>query len=229
MYSKKGTKNNITITFFCDNENDHIFKYFKQTHNNLLFYENKLLEKIKSLNLNGTYIDCGSNIGNHSVFFLNFTNCNNLVSIEGHPKIYETLQKNLVNNNSLKKSYVTLNNLIGNENNDNYYIYLDDKNNCGVGTVNNKKIGDNVKMITLDSLTFKHKISLIKIDVENYEYFVLMGALNIIKLHKPVIVIELHTTNPYYDNIIKILNDLNYVTDGINYASSPTFIYTFKI
>ncbi len=33
------------------------------------FYENRLLEKARSLNLEGVYVDVGANIGNHSIFF----------------------------------------------------------------------------------------------------------------------------------------------------------------
>ena len=32
------------------------------------FYEDKLLEKARSLNLKGVYVDIGANIGNHSIF-----------------------------------------------------------------------------------------------------------------------------------------------------------------
>lgn len=79
---------------------------------------------------------------------------------------------------------------------------------------------------TLDNLLKNEEnISIIKLDIENYEYYALLGAQNIINKHRPVIVIELHKTNPYYNEIINFLDKNNYKTDGINYASSPTFIY----
>lgn len=49
---------------------EHIFNHFTINKGKGEFYENRLLEKIKQMELDGTYIDCGANIGNHSVFFL---------------------------------------------------------------------------------------------------------------------------------------------------------------
>jgi FkbM family methyltransferase len=49
--------------------------------------------------------------------------------------------------------------------------------------------GDSVDTIALDSLNLK-KLSLIKMDVENYEYFVLKGAKETILKNKPVIIFE---------------------------------------
>jgi hypothetical protein len=54
----------------------------------------------------------------------------------------------------------------------------------------------------------------------------LTGCINIIKKYKPVIVVEIHKTNPEYNKILDFLKKYNYKTDGINYASSPTFVYT---
>lgn len=48
--------------------------------------------------------------------------------------------------------------------------------------------GDEISMITIDSL--KMKVDFIKIDVEGMEYDVLKGAKETIRTHKPVIMIE---------------------------------------
>ena len=79
---------------------------------------------------------------------------------------------------------------------------------------------------TLDNLLKNEEnISIIKLDIENYEYYALLGAQNIINKHRPVIVIELHKKNPYYNEIINFLDKNNYKTDDISYAISPTYIY----
>jgi len=49
--------------------------------------------------------------------------------------------------------------------------------------------GQGVEMRTLDSFEFP-AVDFLKIDVENYEYFVVEGGEKTIKLHKPIIVIE---------------------------------------
>ena len=224
IYSKTIKFGEINIKLSNIKENDHIFNHFTIYKGKGVFYENTLLEKIKSLKLNGTYIDCGANIGNHSVYFLNFTKCNSLVSIEGHDKIFDVLKFNINNNNHYNKKNNLINSLIGDKIDDTYYINLEDDNNCGVGYVNKEK-GINKKMITIDSLVLNN-VSLIKLDVENYEYQVLLGSIETIKKYRPVIVIELHETNPFYNEIIKFLKKYDYETDGINYAKTPTFIYT---
>lgn len=114
--------------------------------------------------------------------------------------------------------------LVGEKKCSDKYISLTDNNNCGVGEVNNNKIGFNIPMVTIDELNISD-LTLIKLDVENYEYAVLLGAENSIKKFHPIIIIELHKTNPNYDNIIKFLQKYKYKTDAISYAHSPTFIY----
>lgn len=70
-----------------------------------------------------------------------------------------------------------------------------------------------VPMIKLDSLdeliNTKRRITGIKIDVENFEYFVLKGAEQIIKKHKPVIYCELWD-NQNRTDCISLLNSLGY-------------------
>lgn len=204
---------------------EHIFNHFTINKGKGEFYENRLLEKIKQMELNGTYIDCGANIGNHSVYFLNFTKCDKLISIEGHDKIFDLLKFNIQNNNLDKKKTQLINKLIGDKNNFTHFINLQNENNCGVGYVNDK-VGIKKEMITVDSLNLDG-VSLIKLDVENYEFQVLEGAKNTILKYKPVIIIELHKTNPFHNEIVKFLDENKYKTDGINYAKSITLIYKY--
>jgi len=49
--------------------------------------------------------------------------------------------------------------------------------------------GDKAEMIPLDSLSL-HNVSLIKIDVERYEYFVFEGARETIRKNRPIIIFE---------------------------------------
>ena len=77
MYSFVYNNENVYFNYI---ENDHISNYWK----NNTFYEIKLLEKIKSLNLNGVYVDVGSHHGNHSIYFEKFCNSEKVISIEGN-------------------------------------------------------------------------------------------------------------------------------------------------
>ncbi len=55
---------------------------------------------------------------------------------------------------------------------------------------------ENINVIKLDSFNFS-KVDLIKIDVEGWEAEVLEGAVNTIKTHKPVLMIEVLVDNPH--------------------------------
>ncbi len=75
----------------------------------------------------------------------------------------------------------------------------------------NEKSYIKVKTMKLDDVIKKLKIdykdiSLIKIDVEGHEYFVLKGANKTLKKSKPFILIEIWKDNTYKDRIFNLLN-----------------------
>lgn len=208
---KKIKFKDVIITSFYD---DHIIKIIERNKN---YYEIKLLNKIKSMNLCGTYIDVGANIGNHTIFFSKETKAENIFSFEICKTILDILKINLKNNNinnvqvydyglSDKKTF----------------LKLSDINVKNIGTTHIVEgIGDN-KVVDLDSLNFKN-ISLIKIDVEGHELNVLKGANKTIKKYLPVIIAELHTKEQF--NNFKNELPKNYKCDNISYGLSPTFIF----
>jgi FkbM family methyltransferase len=64
--------------------------------------------------------------------------------------------------------------------------------------------------IPLDSILyqFKNKISVIKIDVEGFEYNVISGAIQLIQLYRPILIIEIWARN--IEKITSLLHQLNY-------------------
>lgn len=75
------------------------------------------------------------------------------------------------------------------------------------------KKNNNVFVVTLPLDTFMNsftkRISVIKIDVEGFELFVLQGAIQLINSYKPIIFIEIFDT--ILNDIIEFLNIHNYV------------------
>ncbi len=62
---------------------------------------------------------------------------------------------------------------------------------------------------TLDEIVSAQPVHAIKMDVENYEYFVLQGALELINTHKPVIYMELWD-NENRVRCMELLSELGY-------------------
>ena len=195
------------------------------------FYEQKLLEKIKSLGLNGVYVDVGGHHGNHSIYFDKFCYSEKVVCIEGNPFNFEYLKKNTILNDCKNVLY---NDIVSDKQGDVLTMEYNLKNTGSSMVVTDQdksNSGRGIKSVTNTTNTLDNilgnedNISLIKIDIENYEYNALLGAQSIIDKHHPVIVIELHSYNRYYDEIQSFLDKNNYTTDNVSYAFSPTFIY----
>lgn len=213
--------NELTL-HFNHPDRDYIARHWKEGR----FYELRLLDKIKSLNLKGTYVDVGAHHGNHSVFFDKFCNSEKVISIEGNPFNFNYLKENTTLNNC---NCLLYNDIISDKQGETLAMkYGLGNTGCSQVIGINEKTG--LRRITnttntLDNiLKNEERISLIKLDIENYEYFALLGGEEIISKHHPVIVIELHK-GKHYDDIKNILKKHNYKTDNRSYAISPTFIY----
>lgn len=89
----------------------------------------------------------------------------------------------------------------------------------------------------LDELTEIHdsgkRVGGIKIDVENYEYFILQGGKNLIREHKPVICVELWE-NEYRERSLSLLTSLGYAlhvlvnNQLVSLADSPVGLNTIN-
>ncbi len=220
--TKQFTYDGIDYIFY-GLSNEHIFKQIP-------WYEFQLLNYLRELNLNGTYIDVGGNIGNHSVFFLNHCNSTNLITFEPENMCHDILTKNLITNttkpfiihklaawkNKTKLKLVRFESF-GNTGTSFVEEIKDDKSD--INYINANSI-DN--LIESDS-----NVVLLKIDAEGSEPFVLKGALNIIKSKLPVIICEA-TTQPEYNEINKILLPLGYNKPTKQFNSTPTYVWIKK-
>jgi FkbM family methyltransferase len=116
-----------------------------------------------------------------------------------------------------------------------YNFGLSDKHNVGSMSTNSYNQGCNLFSSTLDETfkyahstsfsvcdkvffslapldflqdTFTNKISVIKIDVEGFEYHVLKGARNVILQHRPVLLVEIFPVN--IDKVFRLLEEYGY-------------------
>ena len=141
------------------------------------------------LNHNGTCIDIGANIGNHSIAFSPFFK--EVISLEPHPTTFRLLEINaeLVNNvrpynigaSSVRRTLEVAVN----------------KSNQAATSISTSVVTDTdtvsfdlVPLDEVDSLKSLNTVSFVKLDVEGHEVDAILGAENLIKNNSPVLAIE---------------------------------------
>tara|TARA_A100001037_G_scaffold303997_1_gene339479 strand:+ start:371 stop:1222 length:852 start_codon:yes stop_codon:yes gene_type:complete len=153
-------------------------------------------------------IDIGSNIGTVTIqSSVKVGKSGKIFSIEPNPKIYEFLLENLKFNNI--KNVETFNIALGDSEGE---INFSDKVSDVVNSIVNDESGIKVRISTLDKLlTVDKKINLLKIDVQGYDKFVLLGGRDILKktdcVHFPVINQHYENFGYTYKDIFEIFRD----------------------
>lgn len=184
------------------------------------FYEIDMLEAVAALNIEGTYVDVGSQIGNHAVYFARFTKADFVWAIEPNPASYAWLLLN-IEQNSLAEKISPINVAAGSMPGS---AHLDIPQDANSGMA---KIGEatefsiEVDVSTLDSLIPEFGISLLKIDVEGHELQALKGAEFTLRTSRPHVFIEAQS-DPELNAISDFLADLQYVLIQ-RFNATPTY------
>ncbi len=147
-----------------------------------------------------TFIDVGANIGRYSVpLGKKFK----VISFEPVKSTFNQLKINLKKNNATSLLY----NMGVGDSEDVTDIFFD-PNEHGEASVAFKagKERERIQLIPLDKVLKKEKNSILKIDVEGFEYEVLKGAEKFIRNNRPDIIIEI-----WEGKTIKFLHDLGYI------------------
>jgi hypothetical protein len=90
----------------------------------------------------------------------------------------------------------------------------------------NVDINDNFsisKSIILDEYNFSNKIDLIKLDVQGWEKKVLIGSINLLKKHKPILIVEfeyfqLEKTNTSCKELFDLIRENDYYIFYLEYV-----------
>lgn len=166
----------------------------------------------------GTAIDGGANIGNWSrLMAKDFQYVHSFEPIED---ICKNIPDNVILHNSALGAHVGKAKFgIDRKKNSSRAAYIV----IGEGPIN---------VSTIDSHLYQEKIGLIKLDLEGFEYFALLGSKKIIKKHLPLIVVEIDPLLSKKYNVIggnaisEYLLSLNYkCIDSIN----KDFIFKYQI
>jgi FkbM family methyltransferase len=189
------------VTIHYNNDDTEMYVYSVNTdyisgaikyHKN--FYEASFLSFLRTnFNNQKNIIDIGANIGNHSLFFAKYMNCNKIFSFEPFIQNIEIFKKNLSN---YKDKCILFEKALSDKDGE-MVLYNSEENNFGgFSLYKQEKSFEVLKKIAVEKLdNFNLKdVTLIKIDVENHENEVLVGSKQTILNNKPIIVLE----NSYY-------------------------------
>jgi len=166
-----------------------------------------------------TILDIGGNNGNFAVDFAHLVGDNGMVhSFEPQRLVYYQLCGNIFMN-GLDNVYCH-NVAIGDSNG---HVYIDspdyhNKGDVNFGDVRIGKSGDRIKQKALDSYEFNNVV-FIKIDVQGYESYVIDGAKETIKKHRPYLFVE------FEDHLLKEQgtsdNELKAKIEALDYIVLP--------
>jgi hypothetical protein len=156
-------------------------------------HEREQLEFSKKIIRNKLVVDCGANVGNHSLFYSRFAKF--VISIDANILVLEELKLKIKLNKI--KNITCFNFGVGSVNNIVMPFFRATGDNLGVSSfIENFSPQNlnpiNVTLRTLDSILADSKevVGYIKIDVEGFDYEVLQGAHKTISAFAPVIQIE---------------------------------------
>jgi len=187
---------------------DYIFEQVKKLGT---YYELATLEFIKSRRLSGTYVDVGANVGNHSLFFLQETNCDRLVAIEGNQSLIPIWNLNIHSNLQCIKPYRLVNEFVSNEKE--LFFNADPGENIGSSFLSRVRLGEDsveIKARSLDSMLSEiQDVTLLKVDVEGHEVEVLKSAEHILRTQSPEICAEALFTSE--EDLVRFLANFGYL------------------
>ncbi len=169
-------------------------------------------------------IDIGANTGFFSIIAKVYNDDCNVYAFEPQPNIFNILKKNVqINNFNISCNKVAISNYVGDAL---FYNYGDDtftEKNTTAGSLNKNWRQENQSTITVPVITLKQfielnnfiNIDLMKIDVETFEYEVLLGMGKYIEIFNPIIILEIQT-EMIGNKILSLFNKLNYSYFNIN-------------
>lgn len=184
------------------------------------FYEEHYLDEVKSkyLKKGMTILDCGANIGNHSIYFAKICDAKKVISFEAVSSTYDILKRNIELNDL--SDIVEIRNVALGDGDRNVSMDISRDNLGGSHVVENSS--GNTRMVTLDE-SVNERVDFMKVDVEGYEYNLLKGAGRILKESRPSMMIEIKKEN--YSKVDSLLKRYGYIG---NWQSGEDYIYSYQ-
>ncbi len=147
---------------------------------------------LSRIQANGTILDVGANVGNHSMFFAQAFE--KVVAFEPFPKLWSSFERNVALNDA---KHVDLHKVALSDEAGELPLYGIDGDNGGLGTLSRIEQYDQplhslavVRVEVLDEYLPELSPDAIKIDVQGFEPHVLRGMTNILARSRPVVWVE---------------------------------------
>lgn len=196
-------------------------------------YEEKLkADVVQYMKRDGVFIDVGANIGLISLFVSKLFPDSKIVSFEPGDVTHECL-KETINHNGIKNIHL-IKKGVSNIVQENVDFYIDPFSTGGSSLVIDKDKNllsrpvEKISLTTLDKFIDDAGLvpTVIKVDVEDAEELVMMGAINVIKKFRPTFIIE--------SNNEKILKNPNFFTDlfpnySVREVGTSSFVFVEKL
>jgi FkbM family methyltransferase len=172
-------------------------------------YDNFLPKLVKRMNSNESIIDIGANVGDTLFRFIDTNSKPNYFSVEADQYFFKYLKKNKeLLEKEIQDKVTLINELVGK----NLKGNLTQKSNLGTKFL--VESPDGLETKSLDEIIIDRNIQnikLIKVDVDGYDYNVLLSAMNEIKKNKPSLFFEYMSLNKIeYIELIKMLYEIGY-------------------
>ena len=205
--------------------------------------DNKIFDKkvyetaVKFIEEDTIVLDIGANFGQLSVLLSKYKKNVEVYSFEASKYIFEILKKNIKINNANVRLF---HNLVGNDSQQDLFIKklnISKFNTYGsnmiekIDTKNENNLNtEKINSIKIDDVFFDRKISLMKIDVQGYDFEVLKGSKGtILKQQMPIIfeyeedfAKDFNYTFKSFENFIDEINyKISIQIDGSNYLILP--------
>ena len=181
------------------------------------FYEIRMLEAVAANFPQGTVLDVGANIGNHTLYLAKFTSARVIHAFEPMPKSFYHLKSNVLLN---RCDNVVLHNFALSDKAGSARMEFPDPINQGMAKISNR--GTEVQLLKLDDLNFE-EVSLIKIDVEGHEMNVLRGGFETLQRCRPHVYVEIQDENSLA-MVEKFMRELGYFRGQV-YNATPTYAF----
>lgn len=166
-------------------------------------------------------LDIGSNIGNHTLYFLLECGAGVVHCFEPVFETFSYLKRNIELNN-LQDKCILHNEGVGAKTAKAKLINFEHKN-MGSSELSYSNDG-NIPIVAIDDMVFDSKIAFVKIDVEGFEREVLQGMQKTIERELPYMMVEIR--NEYFDEIQEMLSTIGYwyirMGNSLNYLYIPT-------